>query len=153
VNGFSFYNSPNSLQGIQNQVFSTFLLLSLHSNLVQIIMPNFIKNRSLYEVRERPSRTYSWVVFVMSNVIAEIPWQTCLSVLTFVTWYYPLGMYKNAEATNQLAERGFLMFLASWSFLLFSSTFSQMLGTIMPEAATGINISALLYSLSLIFCG
>ena len=116
-------------------------------------MPHFLQSRELYEIRERPSKTYSWTVFILSNVIAEIPWQTLLAVVQFVTWYYPVGMYRNAVATDQLNERGALMFLIIWSFLVFSSTFSQMLGTIMPDAATGVNISALFWSLSLIFCG
>lgn len=116
-------------------------------------MPQFLKNRALYELHERPSRTYSWAVFVTSNIIAELPWQTVLAVLQFVTWYYPLGMYQNSSVTDQLVQRGGLIFLIIWSYMTFSSTFSQMVVTIMPDAATGINISALLYSLSLIFCG
>ncbi|ERF69401.1 hypothetical protein EPUS_05946 [Endocarpon pusillum Z07020] len=153
VNGFSFYMSANSMQGVQNQVFSVFLVFTLHSSLVQLIMPRFLENRTLYELSERPSRTYSWAVFVMSNIISELPWQTLLAVIQFTTWYYPLGMYRNALAAHHLNERGGLMFLLIWSYMLFSSTFSQMVVTIMPDAATGINISALLYSLSLIFCG
>ncbi|KAI9876910.1 MAG: hypothetical protein M1830_005311 [Pleopsidium flavum] len=153
VNGFSFYKSENSLQGVQNQIFSVFLLFTLHSSLVQLIMPQFLENRALYESHERPSRTYSWAVFIISNIIAELPWQTVLAVLQFVTWYYPLGMYRNALVTDQLVQRGGLMFLTIWSYMTFSSTFSQMIVTIMPDAATGVNISALLYSLSLIFCG
>jgi ATP-binding cassette, subfamily G (WHITE), member 2, PDR len=90
---------------------------------------------------------------VLSNIIAEVPWQSFLAVVQFSTWYYPVGMHRNALMTRQLHERGGLMFLLTWSFLMFSSTFSQMLGTVMPDAATGVNISALLYSLSLIFCG
>lgn len=153
MNGFSFYHSQNSLQGLQNQIFSTFILLTLHSNLVQITMPQFLANRDLYEIRERPSRTYSWVVFVLSNIIAELPWQVVLATIQFSGWYYPVGMYRNAETTGSLAERSGLMFLSNLSFFFFSSTFSQMLGTIMPDASTGVNISSLLCSLSLIFCG
>lgn len=37
-------------------------------------MPNFVVQRSLYEVRERPSKTYSWKVFILSNIVVEIPW-------------------------------------------------------------------------------
>ena len=153
VNGFSFYMSANSIQGVQNQIFSVFLIFTLHSSLVQLIMPRFLSSRALYELSERPSRTYSWAVFVLSNIISELPWQTILAVVQFATWYYPSGMYRNALATQDLNERGALMFLLIWSYMLFSSTFSQMVVTIMPDAATGINISALLYSLSLIFCG
>lgn len=153
MNGFSFYQSDNSIQGVQNQIFSVFLIFTLHSSLVQLIMPHFLQNRALYELQERPSRAYSWTVFIMSNVIAELPSQAVLAVIQFLTWYYPIGMYRNAIETHQLVERGGLMFLAIWSYTTFSSTFSQMVVTIMPDAATGINISALLYSLSLIFCG
>lgn len=145
--------SENSLQGIQNQIFSVFLIFTLHTSLVQLIMPQFLENRALYELHERPSRTYSWPVFIMSNVISELPWQAVIALLQFVTWYYPVGMYRNALVTDQLSERGWLTFLIIWSYLTFSSTFSQMVVTIMPDAATGVNISALFYSLSLIFCG
>lgn len=116
-------------------------------------MPHFLDSRTLYEVHERPSRTYSWIVFVLSNIISELPWIIVLAAIQFVTWYYPIGMYKNALVTETLDSRGGLIFLVNLSFFLFSFTFSQMLGTIMPDAATGINISALLYTLSLIFCG
>ncbi|KAI4110064.1 MAG: hypothetical protein L6R37_000197 [Teloschistes peruensis] len=152
-NGFSFYMSSNSLQGVQNQIFSVFLLITLQSSLVQLIIPRFLENRSLYELAEGPSRTYSWDILVISNVISEIPSQTVLAVIQFVDWYYPLGMYRNAISTHAFNERGAPMFLLKWSYMLFSSTFSQMVATIMPNAATGINISSLLYSLSLIFCG
>lgn len=145
--------SANSLQGIQNQIFSVFLLFILHSSLVQLIIPRFLDNRALYELSERPSRAYRWDVFVVSSVISEIPSQTILAIVQFVAWYYPIGMYRNAASTDALHERSGLMFLLMWSYMLFSSSFSQMMATIMPDSATGINISSLLYSLSLIFCG
>jgi hypothetical protein len=28
----------------------------------------------MYEVRERPAKTFSWKVFVLSNILVEIPW-------------------------------------------------------------------------------
>lgn len=149
----SFYMSTNNLQGVQNQIFSVFLLFTVHSSLVQLIIPRFLEHRTLYELAEQPSRTYRWDVFVLSNVLSEIPSQTVLAVIQFVIWYYLVGMYQNAATTSALNERSGLMFLLMWSYMLFSSTFSQMVATVMPDAATGINISSLLYSLSLIFCG
>lgn len=153
MNGLSFWHSENSLQGIQNQLFSVYLLSMLFSNAVQLIMPRFVDNRTLYEIRERPSKTYSWQVFILSNVIAEIPAQTVMAILLFATWYYPVGMYRNAIATAELNGRGGLMFLLLWSYTLFCSTFTQMVATIMPDPATGVNIASLLYNLSQIFCG
>ena len=116
-------------------------------------MPHFIESRDLFEIRERQSGTYSWPVFVLSNIIAELPWQAFLSVILFVSWYFPLGLYETALSTGQVHERSTLTLLIIWSYLTFSSTFTHMIGTIMPDASTGINISALLYTLSLINCG
>jgi ATP-binding cassette subfamily G (WHITE) protein 2 (PDR) len=152
VNGFSFWRSDNSLQGVQNQIFSCFLLLTLFSNVVQLIMPQYIENRDLYEVRERPSKIYSWPAFVLSNTIAELPWQTILGVLLFVVWYYPIGMNRSMSAED-VDERSALVFLFIWSFMVFTSTFSHLVVTTLPSAALGVNIASLLYSLSLIFCG
>lgn len=58
--GFVFFNAPLSQQGLQNQMFSIFLLFTIFGQLVQQIMPHFVTQRALYEVRERPSKTYSW---------------------------------------------------------------------------------------------
>lgn len=49
-------------------------------------MPQFVSQRALYEVRERPAKTYSWVVFMLSNIIVELPWNTLASVILFFTW-------------------------------------------------------------------
>ena len=63
------------------------MLLTIFGNLVQQIMPHFVTQRSLYEVRERPSKTYSWPVFMLSNIIVELPWQTLMAVIIFCTWF------------------------------------------------------------------
>lgn len=151
--GFSFFNAKNSAQGLQNQMFSIFMLMTIFGNLVQQIMPNFCTQRSLYEVRERPSKTYSWKAFMAANIIVELPWNTLMAVLIFVCWYYPIGLYRNAEPTNSVHERGALMFLLIWSFLLFTSTFAHMIIAGIELAETGGNLANLLFSLCLIFCG
>ncbi|KAJ5126912.1 ABC multidrug transporter C [Penicillium atrosanguineum] len=151
--GFSFFHSPNSLQGLQNQMFSIFMLMTIFGNLVQQIMPHFVTQRSLYEVRERPSKTYSWQAFMTANIIVELPWNTLMAVLIFVCWYYPIGLYRNTYDTGTLHERGALMFLLIWSFLLFTSTFAHMMIAGIELAETGGNLANLLFSLCLIFCG
>lgn len=116
-------------------------------------MPQFIESRGIYELCEGPSRTYSWKVFIISNIIAEIPWQTLMAVLLFVSWYYPVGMYRTGLLAGDLHERGSLIFLFVWSYMIFTSTFSQAVVAAMPDATTAINIASTLFSLSLIFCG
>ncbi|GAD98247.1 ABC transporter [Paecilomyces variotii No. 5] len=151
--GFSFFHAQNSLQGLQNQMFSIFMLMTIFGNLVQQIMPNFCTQRSLYEARERPSKTYSWQSFMTANILVELPWNTLMAVFIFVCWYYPIGLYRNAEPTDSVHERGALMFLLIWTFLLFTSTFAHMIIAGVELAETGGNLANLLFSLCLIFCG
>jgi ABC-type multidrug transport system permease subunit len=63
-------------------------------------MPQFVTQRALYEVRERPSKTYSWQTFILSNIFVELPWNALMAVIMYFCWYYPIGMYKNAEPTD-----------------------------------------------------
>lgn len=145
--------APNSIQGLQNQMFSVFMLMTIFGQLAQQIMPHFVTQRSLYEVRERPSKAYSWKVFMLSNIIVEIPWNSLMAVLIFFCFYYPIGLYRNAEPTHAVTERGGLMFLFIWTFLLFTSTFAHMCIAAIETAENGGNIANLIFSLCLIFCG
>lgn len=151
--GFSFFHSPNSQQGLQNQMFSIFMLFTIFGQLVQQIMPHFVTQRSLYEVRERPSKTYSWQAFMLSNILVEIPWNSLMAVIIFFCWYYPIGLYRNAEPTGAVTERGGLFFLFVWQFLLFTSTFTSMVISAIETAETGGNIANLMFTLCLVFCG
>ncbi|KAF4637494.1 hypothetical protein G7Y89_g601 [Cudoniella acicularis] len=152
LNGVSFWHSQNNIQGVQNQIFSAFLIMTLYGSIVQLIIPQYFENRELYEIRERPSKLYSWPAFILSNFIAEIPWQTIMAVLIFIAWYFPIGfsLHMTQEDVN---SRSALVFLFIWSFMMWSLTFSQMVVTALPSAALGVNIASLLHSLSLIFCG
>ncbi|KIM94629.1 hypothetical protein OIDMADRAFT_106686 [Oidiodendron maius Zn] len=151
--GFAFFNAPNTIQGLQNQTFSVFNLLTVFGQLVQQTMPYFVVQRSLYEVRERPSKVYSWKVFMLSQIIVEIPWNTLMSLLMFLCFYYPIGLYKNAEPAGQVHERGALMFLLLWAFLMFTCTFTDMVIAGFNSAEAGGNAANLLFMLCLIFCG
>ncbi|KIK55699.1 hypothetical protein GYMLUDRAFT_248509 [Collybiopsis luxurians FD-317 M1] len=151
--GFTFYRADNTLQGLQNQRFSVFMLMTIFGNLVYQIMPHFVTQRSLYEVRERPSKVYSWLAFMLANICAELPWNTLMSVLIFFCWYYPIGLYRNAVPTDAVTERGGLLFLLLWSFLMFTSTFTHMVIAAVEVAENGGTIAQLLFCLCLLFCG
>lgn len=151
--GFIFYKAPNSQQGLQNQMFSIFQLFTVFGQLVQQSMPQFVIQRSLYEVRERPSKVYSWKIFMLSQIIVELPWNSLMAVIMYFCWYYPVGLYRNAEPTDAVTERGGLMFLYILTFLLFSGTFSTFIIAGFETAEAGGNIANLLFTLCLIFCG
>ncbi|KAM0244289.1 hypothetical protein ACHAP5_006405 [Fusarium lateritium] len=151
--GFVFFKAPNSIQGLQNQMFAIFNLLTVFGQLVQQSMPQFVIQRSLYEVRERPSKVYSWKIFMLAQIIVELPWNSLMAVIMYFAWYYPVGLYNNASDAGQTTERGALMFLLLLAFLIFTATFSTMIiaGFETPEG--GANVANLLFMLCLIFCG
>ncbi|KAJ5818921.1 hypothetical protein N7474_004512 [Penicillium riverlandense] len=151
--GFTFWRMPNSLQGLQNQMFAIFMLLIIFPNLVQQMMPSFVTQRSLYEVRERPSKAYSWKAFMLASIFVELPWNVVMSVPIFFSWYYPIGLYRNAYQTHSVTSRSGTMFLLILIFMLFTSTFSSMMIAGIEQAETGSNIAQLLFSLCLIFNG
>ncbi|KAI7088188.1 pleiotropic drug resistance protein, ABC superfamily [Hortaea werneckii] len=151
--GFIFYNAPLTHQGLQNQMFAIFMLFTIFGQLTQQIMPHFVTQRALYEVRERPSKTYSWKAFMAANILVELPWNTLMSIIIFFCFYYPVGLYNNAAPTDTVHIRGFEFFLFTWMFLLFTSTFAHMMIAGIADAESAGNIGNLLFSLSLIFCG
>lgn len=51
----------------------------------------FIDMRDVYEIRERPSRMYSWTALVTAQMLAELPWNILGSSLFFFCWYWTVG--------------------------------------------------------------
>ncbi|KIY49372.1 pleiotropic drug resistance protein PDR [Fistulina hepatica ATCC 64428] len=151
--GFSFYKAGTSQQGLQDQMFACFMLYTIFNNMVQQILPQFVTQRSLYEARERPSKAYSWVAFMASQIVVEIPWQLLAATIIFFSWYYPIGFYQNAIPTHEVHERGALMFLFIVQFCLFASTFSHLAIAGIATAEAGSNLAGLCFQMCLLFCG
>ncbi|KAJ6436823.1 ATP-binding cassette, subfamily G (WHITE), member 2, PDR [Purpureocillium lavendulum] len=139
--------------GLQNQMYAIFMLLVIFANVCSQIMPHYASQRTLYDARESLSKTYSWKVFVLSNMLVEIPWNSFSALLIFVSWYYPIGLRQNAVGANEVHERGALMFLFILAFLNFAGTFTNMIMSAVDSVEAAGNITNLLHSLSLIFCG
>lgn len=152
-NGFSFYKADKSLQGLQNQMFSIFMYFVLLNTLVQQYLPQFVAQRDLYEVRERPSKTFSWYAFLSAMITAEIPWAVACGTIGFFCWYYPVGFYENAVSTNAVHERGALMWITIVLFFIYVSSMAQLCISFNEVADNGANLSSLLFTLCLIFCG
>ena len=123
------------------------MLTAIFSTLVQQIMPYFVIQRALYEVRERPSRAYSWVAFLIANIVVELPYQIFMGILVFVSFYYPIF------GANQSSQRQGLMLLFCIQFFVFASTSAHMLIAALPDAETAGNIATLMFSLCLTFNG
>ncbi|KAL3424200.1 ABC-2 type transporter [Phlyctema vagabunda] len=144
--GFTFYGASNSQAGMSNVTYSVFMLTTVFTTLAQQIQPLFITQRDLYEVRERPSKSYSWVAFLFANIIVEIPYQIITAILTYATYYY-------AVIGIQSSDRQGLVLLFVIQFFLYASSFAHMTITALPDAQTAAGIVVLLTLLMTVFCG
>jgi len=112
-------------------------------------MPRFVLQRDLYEVRERPSKAYSWAAFLIANIVVEIPYQIMLGIMVYASYFYPIFTRGGIPDS----ERQGLVLLLLIQFFVFASTFAHMLISFLPDAETAGNIATLMFSLILTFNG
>lgn len=144
--GFTFFNAKTSLGGMQIVMFSVFMITNIFPTLVQQIQPLFVTQRSLYEVRERPSKAYSWIAFVLANIVVEIPYQIMAAILIYACFYYPV-------VGIQTSDRQGLVLLFVIQLFLYASSFAQMTIAAMPDAQTASSIVTVLVLMSILFNG
>ncbi|OAL35851.1 hypothetical protein AYO20_04757 [Fonsecaea nubica] len=145
--GFTFYLQNASATGMQNVIFAIYMLNATFSSVANQIMSRFLPQRALFEVRESPSKMYSWPVFLLANILVEIPYQIFLSVVVWACWFFPIfGL--DSDSTTRAVMWGFCL-----QFLLFGSTWAQMLIFTMPSTETAGALSTILFTLNLQFNG
>ncbi|GME75426.1 unnamed protein product [Ambrosiozyma monospora] len=152
-NGFSFFNAGTSRQGLQNQMLSIFMYSITLLTCIDQMLPHFTAQRDIYEVRERPSKTFSWIAFLAAQITAEIPWAIVCGTLGYLCWYYPVGLHKNASYADALHERGALSWLLIVAFFMYASSLGQACVAGMEQEQNGGNLASLLFMMSLNFCG
>ena len=152
-NGFTFYNAGTSLQGLQNQMLSTFMFLTPVNALCQQMMPHFLYQRSIYEVRERHSKTFGWLPWILSQITAEVPWQILTGTVAYLCWMYPVGYYHNMEPTHAVSERSGLLWLLSVTFYIWITTFGHLCMAPFDGAELGGTLVSFFYTLAINFCG
>ncbi|KAF1980084.1 hypothetical protein BU23DRAFT_444908 [Bimuria novae-zelandiae CBS 107.79] len=145
--GFSFYGAEPSHAGMQTILFAAFMLTTIFTTLVQQIQPLFITQRELYEVRERPSKAYSWKAFMIANILVEIPYQVMSGIFIWACFYYPV------VGANQSGQQQGLVLLFSVQLLIYASAFAQMTIAALPDAQTASGIVTLLTFMSILFNG
>ncbi|KAJ5154367.1 CDR ABC transporter [Penicillium coprophilum] len=144
--GFSFFGAKTSLQGMQTVIYSLFMICTIFSSLAQQIMPVFVSQRSLYEGRERPSKSYSWKAFLVANVIVELPYMVIMGILTYACYFYAV-----VGVPSSLTQGTVLLFCIV--FFIYASTFTHMVIAGLPDEQTASAVVVLLFAMSLTFCG
>ncbi|KIJ13672.1 hypothetical protein PAXINDRAFT_170181 [Paxillus involutus ATCC 200175] len=143
--GLTFFHSENTLLGTQNKLFSIFIATVLAVPLAQQLQSMFIAIRTVYEVRERPSKMYSLSALLTSQILIEIPWNILSSSLFFLCWYWAVG-YETSRA-------GFTYLLYAVVFPLYYTTFGQATASMAPSAIIASFLSTSFFSFVLTFNG
>ncbi|KAL6932879.1 hypothetical protein ACO0R3_001968 [Hanseniaspora guilliermondii] len=151
--GFTFFKADHTLQGLQNQMLAVFMFTVLFNPYLQQYLPVFKQQRDLYEARERPSRTFSWVAFITAQMAAEIPSNFASGCLAFFCYFYPIGFYQNASNSGQLSERSGLFFLYSIAFFIYTGSFAVLVASPFDDPQAGGHISSIIFTMALAFNG
>ena len=132
--GFTFWKSPSTEQGTRNKLFSIFMVLILTVPGAQQLQISFIANRMIYEIRERPSKMYSWTAWVTAQILVELPWNMFGGILLFFCWYWTVGY------PTERAGFAFLVFAVLMPF--YYTTIGQAVAAIAPM----MEVAALLFT-------
>ena len=79
----------------------------------------FINTRMIYEIRERPSRMYSWTALLTSQILIELLWNILGSTMLFVTSYWTIGF--------ESSRAGYAYLMLGIVFPSYYTTFAQVI--------------------------
>ncbi|KAG0695928.1 P-loop containing nucleoside triphosphate hydrolase protein [Suillus ampliporus] len=136
---FIFFQANNSLQGTQNKLFSIFLAIVLCIALVHQLMAVYIDIRTVYEIRERPSRMYSLDCSRHVTACCELPWNMTSSAAFFFCWYWTVG-YSTDRA-------GYTFLTLAIAFPLYYTTLGHGIASMAPTAP----VASLYYTTLIVF--
>jgi len=143
--GFTFFKAKDTIQGTQNKLFAIFMATILSVPLSNQLQVPFLDMRTIYEIRERPSRMYSWTAMITSQIVTEIPWNILGSSLFFHCWFCTVG-FSNDRA-------GFLYLSLGVVFPIYYTTIGMAVAAMAPTAEIAALLFSLLFSFVLIFNG
>ncbi|KAJ7649975.1 ABC-2 type transporter-domain-containing protein [Roridomyces roridus] len=143
--GFTFFKAKNTQQGTQNQLFAIFMSTILSAPLSNQLQVPFLDMRNIYEIREGPTKFYSWSALVTAAFLAELPWNIIGSAVYFFCWYWTVGF------DNSRAGYTFLMLVVM--FPLYYTSFAQAVAAMAPNVELAAVFFATLFSFVLNFDG
>jgi ATP-binding cassette subfamily G (WHITE) protein 2 (PDR) len=128
------------------------MFLMIFNPSLQQLLPNFVHHRDLFEVRERPSKTFSWKTFMFAQVLLEIPLNILIGTVSYFYFYYPPAFYQNAEPNDTFNQRGAYASFFICLFFVFIGTSGQLCIAPLELAASAGNLASLCFTLCLTFC-
>ncbi|KAI4287079.1 MAG: hypothetical protein L6R35_003666 [Caloplaca aegaea] len=145
-NGFTFYALPPTVTGLQERMFTSFLIILIPPTVVNAVVPKFYGNLSLWLARERPSRIYDWLAFCTASIVAEIPISLLSAVIYWLLWYYPTGLPRDSSTAGYV-------FLMTALFFLFQASWGQWICAFAPSFTVISNVLPFFFVIFSLFNG
>lgn len=100
--GFTFWMIGNGNFDLQLRLMSVFNFVFVAPGCINQLQPLFIRNRDIFETREKKSKTYRWLAFISAQLLAEIPVLILCGTIYFCCWYFTCGFPIEASASGQV---------------------------------------------------
>ncbi|KAI9604722.1 hypothetical protein H4Q26_002691 [Puccinia striiformis f. sp. tritici PST-130] len=106
-----------SLMGLQNQVFSVFLILFLPPVFMNQLIAKWFQFKPIYETREKLSGSYREISLVIGFLLAELPYCLFSGFIFWSIWFFSVGFRIELEAIgfSLLAVQMFFFFQMTWA--------------------------------------
>ncbi|KAI1846646.1 hypothetical protein JX265_009051 [Neoarthrinium moseri] len=100
--GFTFWMIGDGTFDLQLRLMSVFNFVFVAPGCINQLQPLFIRNRDIFDTREKKSKTYSWLTFISAQLISEIPVLILCATIYFVSWYFTCGFPVAASSSGQV---------------------------------------------------
>ncbi|KAF8497411.1 ABC-2 type transporter-domain-containing protein [Russula emetica] len=143
--GFTFFKAKDSIQGTQNKIFAVFMSLVMGPPLANQIQGVFFNTRRVYEIRERPSRMYSWTALITAQILGELPLNITGSSIYFLIWYWLVG-FPSSRA-------GYTYLMLGVMLPMYLTTFALWVAAMSPNPAIAAQLFGFFFGFIVTFNG
>ncbi|KAF9893857.1 hypothetical protein FE257_010027 [Aspergillus nanangensis] len=146
LNGFSFWRVGPSVTALNLKMFTIFNFVFVAPGVINQLQPLFIQRRDIYDAREKKSKMYSWVSFVIGLIVSEFPYLCVCAVLYFLCWYYCVKLPYNS---NKSGATFFIMLIYEFIY----TGIGQFVAAYAPNPTFAALVNPLIISILVLFCG
>ncbi|KAI1422119.1 putative ABC multidrug transporter [Xylaria sp. FL1777] len=144
--GFTFFKIGKGSFDVQLRLMSVFNFLFVAPGCINQLQPLFIRNRDIFETREKKSKIYSWVAFISAQLLSEIFILIVCGTIYFVSWYFTSGFPVQGNISGQV----YLQMLL-YEFLY--TSIGQAIAAYSPNAYFAALANPLIVGTLIQFCG
>ncbi|KAG9514537.1 putative Brefeldin A resistance protein, partial [Aureobasidium melanogenum] len=144
--GFSFWQVGDSVSDLQLRLFAVFNFIFVAPGVIAQLQPLFIQKRDIYDAREKKSKMYSWIAFVVSLIVSEFPYLVICAVQFFFCFYYTVGFPGAASSAGAVF---FVMLMYEFIY----TGIGQFIAAYAPNAVAAALVNPLVLFTLVGFCG